>query len=453
MVYRGRPSRSWRECRRRDIICDKNKDSCSQCAHAGLSCSGYPNSTDLIILDETPATVEKVLKKRALQRQSSPNPLSTKPPPTVFQRAKYVYISQYVEDAPATGLFSYMQVFYPSRSEDFHLLETVINTMFMATFSSLQGHQPALYHARVGYGSAFSLTRRAIQSPKEAVLDRTLFSILLMSVFERLANSERQRSNLRNNHLQDALELISLSGNGHFTDEGYHDLVILDCLANEVDVPPRFLSLRQMALWNGADTSSLRWRFLEVMLEYAQTQSIAPEHLDQLSKHLPSFVSRRQGPQPLNSSATWSDTYPDYNTQRCWNNIRVVRIQLAKVIREQCAQLLGGSTDDGSVMEELHSSNQPAVSLSSDICLSVPCKSATAGIQSSTLLFHLHVAKEIISGPAELRLFIPKRLQYSKERQPPSQDKSWDGLLYDPHNKPRNVWNAWLRIGKEDYSI
>ena len=376
-----------------------------------------------------------------------------------------------------------MQVFYPPRSDDFPLLETVINAVFMATFSTLQGCQPALYHAQVGYGSALSLARKAIQSPKEALLDRTLFSILLMSVFERLASSERQRFNSRNGHLQGAFELMSLRGNGQFTDKGgvtmflhLTELVILDCLANDVDVPLRYMSLRQQALWNAEDTSSLRWSFLEIMLEYAQLEhsagsSIAAEDviyrakaldksLDQLCKHLPSFISRRQGPEPLNASAARSDIYPDYNTQRCWNNIRVVRIQLARIIREQCSQVLGNSIDDASIMEELHSSNQRAISLSSEICLSVPCKGAhsrlpytISSVQSSTLLFYLHVAKEMVSGPAEARLSISERLQYLTERQPPSQHKSWDSLLYDPYNKPRNVWKVWLRMGREDYSI
>ncbi|PYI12750.1 C6 transcription factor [Aspergillus sclerotiicarbonarius CBS 121057] len=483
MVYRGRPSKSCRECRRRDIKCDKKKDACSQCARAGLSCSGYQNPTDLIILDETPTTAEKVLRGRSLQRQSSPDPLSTRLLPTVLQRAKYLYISQYVEDKPATSLFSYMQVFYPSKSDDFPLLETVINAVFMATFSSLQGCQPALYHAQVGYGSALSLTRKAIQSPKEALLDRTLFSILLMSVFERMANSERQGFNLRNRHLQGAFELMSFRDKGQFTDEGgitmflhLTELVVLDCLANEVDIPPRFLSLRQKALENGADTSSLRWRFLDLMLQYAQLECSASstaavedaiyraktldKHLDQLSKHLPSFISRRQSPEPPNTSATRSDIYPDYNTQRCWNNIRVVRIQLARIIREQYARILGKTNDDSSIMGELHNSNQRAVSLSSDICLSVPCKGTRGrlpyritSIQSSTLLFHLYVAKDMFSGPAESRLSIPERLQYLKERQPPSRHKSWDDLLYDSHKMPQNVWEVWLRIGREDYSI
>ncbi|RDH36104.1 hypothetical protein BDQ94DRAFT_138571 [Aspergillus welwitschiae] len=37
----------------------------------------------------------------------------------------------------------------------------MIHALFMATFSSLQGWPPALYHARNNYGLALSLTRKA----------------------------------------------------------------------------------------------------------------------------------------------------------------------------------------------------------------------------------------------------------------------------------------------------
>ncbi|PYH91970.1 C6 transcription factor [Aspergillus ellipticus CBS 707.79] len=485
MVYRGKPSKSCRECRRRDIKCDKKKDSCSQCSRAGLSCPGYSNPRDLVILNETAATTEKVMRRRSLQCQHPPNPLSTVLLPTVFQRAKQLYISQYVEDTPpAAGLFSYMQVFHPSTQHDFPLLETVVNAIFMATFSSLHGSRPALYDAQVGYGLALSLTRKAIESPKEAKLDRTLFSILLMSVFERLAISEHEGFNIRNGHLRGAFELMFLRGSGQFTNKSGNamflhltELVILDCLANELDIPSQFLTLKRKALESGMDTSSIRWKFLEAMLQYAQLESyiswsfaaaeiaiyraeILDSVLNQISRRFPSFISKRQNPEPLCVLEGRSDIYPDYDTHRCWNNIRVVRILLARIIREQCTQLLGTSTDDTLIMGKLHESNRRIMSLCSDIILSIPCPGAREklsynilSIRSSTLLFHLHVAKEIASPSGEIRLSIDKRLQYLKGRQSPARQRIMDCLLDGSQKVPNNVWKVWLKIGREDYSI
>ncbi|GKZ48117.1 hypothetical protein AbraIFM66951_011872 [Aspergillus brasiliensis] len=376
-----------------------------------------------------------------------------------------------------------MQVFYPSKSDDYPLLETMINTLFMATFSSLQGWTPAFYHAQISYGSALSLTRKAIQSPREALLDRTLFSVLLMSIFERLANVEQRGSCTRNGHLKGAFELMALRGSRQFTDERgvkmflyLTELVVLDCLANEVDIPPQFLALRQQALESGADTSSLRWRFLEVMMRYAQLEyavkaatsagdiihqaEALDADLDRLTTYLPSFFSRRQSPEPPIVLANKSDIYPDYNTQRCWNNIRVLRIQLMKLIREHGVQMLGSSADDTRIMAELHESNRRANSLVTDICLSIPGTGANSrllyeitNVQSNTLLFHLYAAKEILSGPAQSRLSIHERIQFVKEKQAPSQHMTLDYLLSENNQMSRNIWKEWLFVGREDFSI
>ncbi|PYH67582.1 Zn(II)2Cys6 transcription factor domain-containing protein [Aspergillus vadensis CBS 113365] len=483
MVYRGKPSKSCQQCRKRNIKCDKKEAGCSQCARACLTCSGYQKPTDIVILNETSTTAEKVLRKRSSDRPVSAGPLSTNLLPTVLQRAKHLYISQYVQDTPATGIYSYMQVFYPSKSDDYPLLETMINALFMATFSWLQGYPPALYYARNSYGSALSLTRKAIQSRKEALLDRTLFSVLLMSIFERLADVEQRGSCIRNGHLKGAIELMALRGDGQFTDDGgakmflhLTELVVLDCLANEVDIPLQFLALRQQALEAGADTSSPRWRFLEIMVRYAQLEytarssisaediihkaKVLDEDLDRLSSYLPSFLSRRQIPEPPSIPSTKPDIYPDYNTQRCWNNIRVLRVQLMKIIREQCARVLGHSANDTWAMAELHESNRRVHSLATDICLSIPGTGANSrlpyevsNIQSATLLFHLYVAKELLPNPAQLRLSIHERLQFVKEKQAPSQHKTLKHLLHDGYQKPRNTWEMWLSIGREDFSI
>ncbi|GAQ42321.1 C6 transcription factor [Aspergillus niger] len=359
----------------------------------------------------------------------------------------------------------------------------MISALFMATFSWLQGYPPALYHARNSYGSALSLTRKAIQSREEALLDRTLFSVLLMSIFERLANVEQRGLCIRNGHLKGAIELMALRGNGQFTDNGgakmflhLTELVVLDCLVNEVDIPFQYLALRQQALEAGADTSSPRWRFLDVMVRYAQLEHTAKssisaedvihqanaldEDLDRLSNCLPSFFSRRQSPEPPSIPSAKPDIYPDYNTQRCWNNIRVLRIQLLKLIREQYARVLGNSANDAWAMAGLHESNRRVHSLATDICLSIPGTGANSrlpyevsNIQSVTLLFHLYVAKEVLAKPAQSRLYIHERLQFVKEKQAPSQHKTLDYLLHDGYQMPRNTWKMWLSIGREDFSI
>lgn len=162
MVYRGKPSKSCRECRNRDIKCDKKKDGCSQCSRARISCSGYADSTKLMIHDETRSTIEKARQKHAVRHSSCPSSLSTCLVPTVEDRAEMLYVSQYIADSLAAILFSFMQVFYSPKPDNSSLLATIVCTTFLTFFSSSYASGAALYQARVNYGLALTLARKAI---------------------------------------------------------------------------------------------------------------------------------------------------------------------------------------------------------------------------------------------------------------------------------------------------
>ena len=146
-----------------------------------------------------------------------------------------------------------------------------------------------------------------------------------MCVFERLASFENDESVVPRSHLSGACELMSLRGTGQFADKysptmllHLTELVVLDCLARGSAIPLQFLSLRRMALDNAVDTSSLKWKFWDIMLRYVQLEnSVTSGHrseevilraeqldleLEELACWLPAFVSRRQSPMPLNMS-------------------------------------------------------------------------------------------------------------------------------------------------------
>ncbi|RAL07700.1 Zn(II)2Cys6 transcription factor [Aspergillus homomorphus CBS 101889] len=62
MANRNRGSLSCEHCRRRRIKCNQLRPRCSQCARAGLSCSGYRAPLDLLFRDETTTVARKVRK-------------------------------------------------------------------------------------------------------------------------------------------------------------------------------------------------------------------------------------------------------------------------------------------------------------------------------------------------------------------------------------------------------
>ncbi|KAF9889190.1 hypothetical protein FE257_007503 [Aspergillus nanangensis] len=441
MVYRGKPSKSCRECRQRDIKCDKKKEGCSQCSRAGLSCSKYPDSTKLIIHDETHPTINKIWRNRAPQCRPPPDPLATILLPTVEERAKRFYVSQYIIEPQVISVFSYMQIFYPPNPETSPLLVAATHSVFMAFFSSSVDSPRALYHARVKYG---------------------------------ILGSRRENIPALNHHLRGALELVSLRGDRQFEDDvgltlflQLVELVTLDCLANETDVPFQLLALRNIAQ-KRVDTSSPRWIFTGIMLHLARLQgtikSGLPPHqgiswaetidqeLEDLSAQVHSHTFQGVGPRSLH--------LPDYRTMRCQNNIRVARITLAEIVCQQYMSLLGMSLNDNSSLGKLHETRERLLSLCSDTFYAIPTEPVPntsfyglSGVQTSTIFFHLYVAMKpnVISN--ELRAAIRNRLETLRDSQYSGHEKIMAELLNEHEPTQRNIWQVWFKIGKEDYSV
>ncbi|KAH8702326.1 putative C6 transcription factor [Talaromyces proteolyticus] len=488
MVYRGKPSRSCRECRRRDIKCDKKPNGCSQCSRAAIQCSRYPDPTQLIIYDETKSTINKRQKRKAPLNRSSPlpDPLSIVLLPSWETRAKRLFISQYVTDSHETNLFSYMRVFYPPQEGQSPLLETVIRSVWLAFYSFSHQSPVALHDARVNYGSALLLTTNAIQSPVEVNENRTLMSLLLLTVYERLINyGERNLSPPSNAHLRGALGLAVYQGDSQFSDPirinillGLVELIIIECLAHELDMPSDLLMLSSKVFGNVV-ASAPKWQFLKVLLEYAQLKErlrlgISSEaaiswaerlgcELEGLSQHLRPVTSTRQNGKRLHAYiAESSVSYPDNNTRRSWNNLRVLRMLLADVIREQCAVSLGSSdiTRTTAIIEKLHDSTLTINTLCSDIYASAS-ESSTAvlasenvsDLQTSTLFFQLYAANSCRVISDQLQKLLQKRLQSLSVGQFSGVRRLMTQLLQETDNCQPNLWQAWLRLGKERFSI
>ncbi|KAL5333152.1 hypothetical protein BJX70DRAFT_78543 [Aspergillus crustosus] len=359
MVYRGRPSRSCRECRRRDIKCDKKETGCSQCSRANITCPLYPNATELLVRNETKHTIKKTAQ-RYLHPPSS-NPLSTHLMPGLEIQAKNFFILQYIDHA-SPCLFSYMQVFRPPSPDAYPLLATVVNAVFLAFFAATNGSRCGLNSAREVYGSALTITRSTIQQRGKTKLDTTLGAILLLSVFERLTLATEANGVLQNGigHLRAALELVSLRDQSQFHEQRgltmflqLNEALCTTSLAQETEVPSRLLMLRQRAVQQGVDVWSLRWKFSKILLEYTQlTSSIrvgmsaqqSLEWAERLDTDLLGLLHYPQdrGPAPVQSHQGKSAAY---STQSRRNAILLLRILLAQSQHQQRIKCPSGNID------------------------------------------------------------------------------------------------------------
>lgn len=406
------------------------------------------------------------------------NSIPTRLLPSIEIHAKNLFISQYVADTDKANLFTYMRVFWPPGSVKFPLLSTVVKAVWLAFFSFSHQSAPALHDARVNYGSALMLTTTAIQSPTIVKENSTLMSLLLLSVYERLIYWE---GNIvpSNAHLRGALGLALYRDSDQFNDPirmnillGLSEFIIIDCLAHETDIPQDLLTLRSRVMENVA--ASPKWRFLELLLEYAQLKEMLrygapPEiaisdadrlmgRLEDISHVLPPLTYRKD----VRPSETSSITYPDHNTRRSWNNIRVIRVLLADIIREQCTVLLSGTeiTDPVLISQKLHDSICIIVSGCSEICSSASGNGtlgAASGnvsiVQISTLFFHLYAAYTFNTLPQELKQQLRQRLRDLGEGQLPGIQRLMNQLLQETSAYEKNFWKMWVRLGKENFSI
>jgi hypothetical protein len=371
-----------------------------------------------------------------------------------------------------------MRVFWPPGSVKFPLLSTVVKAVWLASFSFSHQSSSALHDARVNYGSALMLTTTAIQSPTEVKENSTLMSLLLLSVYERLIYWE---GNIipSNAHLRGALGLALYRDGDQFNDPirmnillGLSEFIILDCLAHEIDIPQDLLTLKSRVMEN-ADPSP-KWRFLELLLEYVQLKEmlkygVSPAmaiseadrlmvKLEGISQVLPPLTYRKD----MRRSEAASIIYPDHNTRRSWNNIRVIRVLLADIIREQCTISLSGTdiTDPVLISQRLHDSICIIVCGCSEICSSASGNGIlgaaygnVSSVQISTLFFHLYAVYTFAILPQELKQQLHQRLRQLSEGQFPGIQRLMNQLLQETSAHERNFWKVWLRLGKENFSI
>lgn len=407
--------------------------------------------------------------------------MSTAVLPSFESRAKSLFISQYVLDSDKTNLFAYMRFFHPSKAEEPPLLSTVVRAVFLAFFSFSHHSQSALYDARVSCGSALALASRAIQSPKEARKDKTLLALLLLSVFERLTHTAESQVPMRSGHLRGALGLVQYRGNTLFSGWAgptmflqLTELITLDCLANRVEIPSELLTFRESAS-EKVDTKSPKWKFVQILLQYAELKTavenghshtdiitwaeILDRQLDLLSQQLQPIFVRNKGSV---SRQITSDQYPDHSTRRSWNNIRVMRILLAEAIREQCTVFISFAdiTEHASIIEKQDNATQNILSLSADICSSIPDNKCRRGsisdfssVQSGTMFFHLFVAKSSPVLSTDLKSSICERLGELARSQFRGLERIMTEILRDSTINGTDIWKVWLKIGQENFSI
>lgn len=267
MVYRGRPSKSCRQCRKRDIKCDKQKASCGQCIRANLPCPGYHDPRTLIFNDQTQTVVRKANgKPPSLARPERPLVLC------IEDRAKNLFISDYVYCK--TDRLPYMEHFWDTQPPHAHLAAALqaVSIIYLATeLCSPEIHQRAIKQ----YSLALQLTNTALQSPQSVKHNATLLTVLILSMYEKFTRRLVDGSPDEYKHLEGALALLHLSDASQFDDsirlQLFHHVsmrTLLRCLDCGDGIPANLLSLRQ-----SIDVTNKDSRFHDLVMEFVVLQN------------------------------------------------------------------------------------------------------------------------------------------------------------------------------------
>ncbi|KAK8033874.1 hypothetical protein PG991_003272 [Apiospora marii] len=279
MVNRGKPSLDCRPCKKRKLRCDLQRDVCGQCSRASIKCFGRRDSKELIILDQTASTQQKVQGAQLVRasdlatRQTTyhhpfqlipdwfsyassvpafaaiPSPL----PPALEVRARVTFFAHYVFGFSRSH--GALAALYQATASDSPLSAAVDAAAFLflarqyeapgyattqATSSSRQGSGLT----RLATASYVLATRRlssALRAESPFLLDEcsgnakgycpqtygdeTLQAVLLLDLYEKLAVTGIQRPGAAvsprihveswMSHVRGALSLLRASGLGH----------------------------------------------------------------------------------------------------------------------------------------------------------------------------------------------------------------------------------------------
>jgi hypothetical protein len=101
-----------------------------------------------------------------------------------------VAMSHFLSSHVCGSHFSYLPEVYKTKG-DCITLSTSVRAAAMAAFSRELKEPETMWEARKHYSQAIVLTNQALANPRLAVLDSTLISVLLLSLFETVAQESR----------------------------------------------------------------------------------------------------------------------------------------------------------------------------------------------------------------------------------------------------------------------
>ncbi|TVY37360.1 hypothetical protein LOCC1_G006334 [Lachnellula occidentalis] len=433
MVYCGKPSKGCQACRDRK----------TRCTRARRPCPGYRDQLDLIFRDESEAVIGKAKGKAKAKANSKAKQRSSNSPSSSTTTSSDNWTppaddeQQYLKNElteplnlnthggsdqemvpfcsfsfpPKTPLEFRAQAFFYSKSplwlRNFELLGTLCSQTYaddhllasmsavgLASLSNTLHTPELLLESRKDYVNALRLTNAALRSPTEVTKDSTLFSVMILSIYETVTGTNEHSIDAWTAHVNGAAALVKLRGLEQFkTDAGQRMFlqvlayIMLSCIQRTIPMPAHMIELRNTAA-KYMDTRKTAWRSAGVIIDFTtfragirESKIVGPRNLvngaleiDRRFADVFSVVPKEYKYETVytdeNPHLVWNGMYhiySEYWSAQVWNGTRTCRILLGETIRDQLIA-------DSKSLEPSFSPEEKEVIMRDSIVVSMQCQ-------------------------------------------------------------------------------
>lgn len=298
-----------------------------------------------------------------ISRYPTPESMVREITPSIDDQAMGFFISNHVSQPTLVPRGQYewvLEALYRPDCEE--ILRSSVNAACLAALANSTKNPMITAKAHAAYGSALQLTNSALRVKETAVEDSTLISVIMLGLYENFAFQDKRSIQAWAKHVQGASALVNLRGKEQFQSSTgrrifhqFYGIVMLVCLESGNPIPD---GLRD--LYNHCNPSSdyavqgRQWTtrltsFMHDAIDLNRDKDSDPitlvtkainldRELDSIKALIPKIwqydTVRLQRPSE-HAFGSFYHVYMDSWIAQMWNNLRLCRMHLYKIIREQ----------------------------------------------------------------------------------------------------------------------
>ncbi|THV49142.1 hypothetical protein BGAL_0209g00110 [Botrytis galanthina] len=371
MSFRGKPSKACERCRARRLKCDLAPVTFGSCIRARVICTGYRSTEKLRIRDETDSLHRKAsaMHRRTNETSDGRDSLLLKLgatnnepcylPVALDVQAKELFFDHYIlaGQINGSGAWDFLKPYYQSEKAPL-CLQLTIDAASLAYLSHQFGSQKARVIALERYIGALGVMSKVLESPETSNQMTTLFTTLLLDLFEKLSTTQPLGTRGWSSHLRGALAISEKCGDQFITSNtamrAFTRLstnLLITSLAAGTALPSGFFRLREyLEKSPSIDVPrNSKWQLLKIMAQYVNLQSniqngkrareSSLREARELDFILTNFSDRdariKQIFKTVPSRMVYGNvyySYPDRHSTQTWNVVRLAHVLVANFL-------------------------------------------------------------------------------------------------------------------------